>query len=380
MDVMTAATMESLVRQEDGPCVSAYLPTHRFGPETAQGPIVLKNLLQQARRELVATGLRGSMADDLLEGAVRLTGASEFWQHQDDGLAVFVAPGRTERFRLPVSVPELVVVADAFHVKPLWPVVSGDEVFYLLALSRNEVRLLRADRFRVGEVDLPETVPTSLAEALWFDDPEKQLQYHAAGRVGQGRPTALFHGHGSPDERDEAKLAAFLRAVDRGLRHLIDPAAPLVLAGVEEVVAVFRKVSDHQGVADDAIVGNPDEMKPDELHRRAVPIMADELRRTVEADAARFRGGGALALSEVPTVVSSALAGRVDTIFLPIGTQVWGQATEGGEIVVHGDRGPGDRDLLDLAAVTTWSAGGQVRAVGPEDVPGDGPVAALLRY
>jgi hypothetical protein len=380
MDLITAATMASLVGEDRRPCVSLYLPTARSGRETTQGPIRLKNLLQQARLELVDTGRAGREADALLTEAEDLVGGVDFWSHQDDGLAVFVAPDRTERFRLPVRVEELVVVADAFHVKPLWPVLRGEEAFFLLALSRNEVRLLRADRYGITDVDLPDEIPTSLAAALWFDDPERQLQSRAAGRVGQGRVTAQFHGHGASDERDDAKLGTFLRAVDRGVAQLLDPGDPLLLAGVDEVVGVYRRESDHGSLLDDAVLGNPDALGREELHRRALPIMQAEAERAVEADRDRYRSSGPRSAAAVTDVVPAALDGRIDTLFLPVGTQVWGRVAEDGTVSVHDARQPGDRDLLDLAAAATWTARGRVRVVGPEDVPGGGELAAILRY
>jgi hypothetical protein len=373
--------MEALLADNGWPRVSVYLPTHHLGRQTAQDPIRLGNLLKAARKELVAAGLRPPQADELLGDAAALVDAHTFWQYQEDGLAVFVAPGNTTTRRLPVSFDEMVVVADAFWVKPLWPLLSGNGLFYVLALSRNRVRLLWADRFRVGEVDLPEPIPGSLAEALWFDDPEKQLQHHAASTAGGGRVVAMFHGHGTPDELNEEKLAMFLRAVDGGLQHLLDPGAPLVLAGVEEVAAAFRRVSRHPSIVGEFIEGNPDRMSQQELHLRATDIIVPAFRRTIESDAAAFLAAGDRGVSTVAAAVAAATAGRVASLFLPLGLEVWGRVPLGGaELEVHELREPGDRDLLDLAAAATWSAGGTVHAVAAPEVPGAGPVAATLRY
>lgn len=381
MDIITAATIESLVRHDAERCVSVYMPTHRFGRETAQGPIRLANLLDRAGDELVAAGMRSPDADELLGRGRLLTERDMFWQHQEQGLAMFIAPERTWLFRLPVAFTELVVVTDAFHVKPLWPVVSGDDIFYLLALSRNRVRLLWADRFRVGEVDIPEIVPTSLAAALWFDDPERQLQHHSATRVGRGRVAVTFHGHGVPEEKGGEKLATFLHSVDGALRDLLDPDTPLILAGVAEISAVFRNLSGHPTIVKETIYGNPDELTAEELHEKATALMRPLLEETRRSDAAGFLAAGDLALTAVPDVVSAALMGRVAVLFLPIGIQTWGRVESNGlSIDVHDHRVPGDRDLLDLAGAQAWTAGGRVHAVVPGDVPGQGTVAARLRY
>ena len=159
--------LKELLRYK-GKCVSIYMPTHRAGAETQQDPIRLKNLLREAEAALIRTGLRSSRARELLEPAQELVEDHEFWQHQSDGLAIFLSPGLFRSYRLPLEFEESVFVAERFHVKPLLPLLTGDGRFYVLALSQNEVRLLQGTRFNVGEVDL-EDVPRSLAEALSYE-------------------------------------------------------------------------------------------------------------------------------------------------------------------------------------------------------------------
>lgn len=382
VDIITTATMNDLLGEGATPAVSVFLPTHRSGRETAQDPIRLKNLLDTARQDLEQSGIRPPEASALLEDAEVLIQEGTFWQYQEEGLAVFVNPAGTRTFRVPIEFPELVTVGDTFHTKPLWPVVTGgNEVFYLLALSRNLVRLLWVDRFRVGDIDLPDDIPRSLAEALWFEDPEKQLQHHGSGRTGQGRVTAAFHGHGVPEERGEARLEAFLRAVDQGVGHLIETQSPLVLAGVEEITGLYRKVSKHGNLLDDTIGGNPDLEEPRRLHEKALPVLEPLLRQTFEEDAAAFRGAGELATSDVGEATQAAHAGRVASLTVPVGIQVWGRIhADTHEVEIHDEWEPGDRDLLDAAASAAWLTGARIHAVAPDEIPGPGPLAAVLRY
>jgi hypothetical protein len=380
VDIITAPIMQSLVDQTAGPCVSVYLPTHRAGREIQQDPIQFRNLLDQAEEDLSATGMRRPQARNLLEPARQLTRRRPFWEHQEDGLAVFVAPDRIETYRLPVRFDPFVSVTDAFHVKPLWSVVAG-ELFYILAISRNHVRLWWSDRYQIGDIDLPADIPKSLAEALWFDDTERQLQHHATARAGGGRVIAEFHGHGTPDERDVAKLERFLRAIDDGIRALIDPAAPLVLAGVKDITARYRQLSRHAAILGDTVVGSPNSLSTQELRARAGDLVEPMRVKAAAADAASFLAAGAPGVATVRDVVPAAATGRVAALFLPIDVHIWGSYDPGNmAVAVHESREPGDRDLLDLAAAATWCSGGSVYATDPADIPGGGTVAALLRY
>jgi hypothetical protein len=380
VDLITADTMQSLLEPGAAPRVSIYLPTHRAGVDMAQDPIRLRKLLGEARSELVVAGTRGPEADALLEAARRLEHASTFWEGQGDGLALFVEPGRTRDFRLPGPVDELVVVADAYHVKPLWPLLAGSGAFHILALSRHRVRLLWADRYSVEPVDLPDDVPSDVEEAMRFADPEPQLQHRAVGRAGGGRVVAAFHGHGSGAERfGQVRTEAFLRAVDQGVRSLVDPTTPVLLAGVDELVATYRNLSRLHRLLDAHVSGNTDELSDGELHQRALAITEPISRQRMAADVASFGAAGNRAAVDMEPVVVAAMTGRIATLFLPARVQVWGTFDDG-RVSIHDERQPGDRDLLDLAGSAVWRLGGRLHVLEPDELPGPGPVAAILRY
>jgi hypothetical protein len=57
VDVIRTQDVEQLASPGASPRVSIFLPTHRTGPETAQDPIRLRNLLSQADEDLRALGL-----------------------------------------------------------------------------------------------------------------------------------------------------------------------------------------------------------------------------------------------------------------------------------------------------------------------------------
>ena len=51
MDILTRATVTALIDGAAAPSVSIYMPTHRAGNERAQDPLLLKNLVAEARSE-----------------------------------------------------------------------------------------------------------------------------------------------------------------------------------------------------------------------------------------------------------------------------------------------------------------------------------------
>ncbi|HLU31407.1 MAG TPA: hypothetical protein VK088_06565, partial [Acidimicrobiia bacterium] len=295
-----------------------------------------------------------------------------FWQHQEEGLAVFVAGDRTWTYRLPIAFEELVVVGRRLHVKPLLPFLASDGEFYVLALSHNEVRLLRGSRWKVSEVELAD-VPTSLQDALWYKQPEPVLQGHTTAVRG----SLTFHGHGLGEESADEDLKEFFRQVDSGARTVVpDDKKPVVLAGVDYLHPLYRAVSGLNVLAE-GIVGNPEELSAAELHRRAWPIVSAVFDRRREQAAERI--GAAGTSTSLDDVVMAAAQGRVETLFVPDREHRWGSFDRDALTVRKQDE-PNGTDLYDVAAVETWRNRGEVFVLPPEDVPGEGDVAAVLRY
>jgi hypothetical protein len=49
-------------------------------------------------------------------------------------------------------------------------------------------------------------------------------------------------------------------------------------------------------------------------------------------------------------------------------------------VEIHSERQPGDEDLLNVAAIHAMFNGAKVYAVESDEMPGGGPLAAVLRY
>src|SRR5450759_2963355 len=275
MDILTRTELEQLMRKEQQWCVSIYMPTHRTGAETQQDPIRLKNLLGEAEKHLSARGVRTRDVQIMLEPVSKFLQDSYFWQHQRDGMAIFLASNRVRRYRLPLNFEEFVVVMDHFHIKPLLPLFTGDGQFYILALSQNEVRLLNSTRYSVSEVDIGQVVG-SLDEAIPSDDHQVNLQLHTSGAAGgmTGDGSVTFHGQGGGSESAKNELLRYFRLVADGLTEFLqEDKVPLVLAAVEYLLPIYKEANTYPNLIDMVIKGNPELLSADELHKRAWDII-----------------------------------------------------------------------------------------------------------
>lgn len=385
MDTLSKHELGTLLQAQGGVCISLYAPTHPTGLETRQDPIRFRNLLRDTETQLLARRLRFPDVRRLLEPAYALLEDSYFWRHQSNGLALFLAPGLRRCYHLPIEFEERAIIAHHFHIRPLLPLVSGDERFYVLALSQQAVKVYEGTRRGLHEIEL-RNAPTNVADALQYDSFERHLSYRSAGPApaGAGRAAAVFYGRG--DEHDpKGQIASYFRQVDEGVRHLLQGScAPVVLAGVDYVLPIYRGVSKLPHLASEAVTGNPDDLDGIELRHQAWSVLQPYFQRKQEEAALQYRQ-----LAETPrasnhlkTIVQAAYHKRVAILFTAVGPAQWGQFDRetGAARLRRAKLRPGDEDLVNVAAVYALLNGGTVYAAEPAHMPCDTPLAALFRY
>ncbi len=383
MNALSMDELKSLVEKRSGPFVTISLPTQRAGVETRQNPIRFRKLLHSAEESLIAGGLKPVDTQLLLAPARKLLEDPLYWQHQDEGLAVYIAPGFLRHYKLPVKPDERVVVADRFHIKPILNMLSGERRFHILAISQNRVRLLKAHPGGAREVEF-KGVPASLDEAMKYDLTEKQLQFRTLTNTRPGKGDAVFYGLGAPSDLTKERILQYFHQIDNGLCRLLrDQRTPLVFAGVDYLFPMYREVNTYDGLMDRAISGNPDGMGPDELHKRAWAIVQPHFEKTrlEAADNYHKLAGTPRVSNKISQVAPAAHQGRVEVLFVQTGALAWGSyAPEVGAMHEYETHQPGSEDMLDFAAVHTLLNGGTVYALDGPQMPNGSSVAAVFRY
>lgn len=389
MDLFSKEQLTELAALNGEPCVSIYMPTFHVESELSQNPIRLKNLIKKARQELSDQDYRESEIESVLKPVQSLMERNSFWLDQSDGFAAFLTPEQSRFYRLPVDFEELVLTGKRFHLKPLFPLLAANNRFYVLALSKNKVRLFQGTHYSISEIESKE-IPESLVDALSKEEYQRSLQHHTANIAG-GRQDAVYHGHGvsSDDEphRPHDELVRFFHDIDDGVRQVLsDESAPMLLAGVEYYLPIYREVNRYGHLIDDSIVaGNPEYVKLKDLHGKAWEIMEPRFQEAQKISMARYHqldgNGRQLASDDIRELIPAAVFGRVDTLFVEIDAHRWGRYDEENNAVeLHEDRQSGDEDLLDLAAVHTLMHGGTVHALIRENMPADSSMAGTFRY
>jgi len=383
MDKFSTRDFCNLMEGKASPCISIYMPTYQFGEESPQNSVRLKNLLQQVENELADGWLRPADGRKMLQRARELISDSLFWEGCGRGLAMFLSPDHWVHFHLGIDFEEQTVVNRRFLLKPLIPLLNRSERFYILVLSQNNTRLFQASRSSIRQVET-DAIPSNMEKALNYSSADRGSQTHSAARGRFGKQAAVFHGQGGQPDSHKDDVTQYFRLVDQGVTKAIaNSERPLLLAGVDSVMPIYRRVSSYSNVVEAGLHGNFDKEPMWKLLEKAWSIMAPFFKAEYEKSTTRFREltGTAKACDEVEKIVPAAYDGRVDTLFVDELGHQWGTyANESRFIELHQEYNQGDDDLLDLAAVETLSNKGSVYAVNRELMPANKPMVALMRY
>ncbi|MBD3427101.1 MAG: hypothetical protein GF409_07735 [Candidatus Omnitrophica bacterium] len=383
MDLFTREDLNALIDENDYPCISIYMPAVVKGREVRKNPILFKNLVEEAEKEASR-----EKYPQLYETAHRLQEDTFFWGHQEKGMAAFLSPGIFKYYRLPVEFPQEVVVTDRFHVKPLLEMFMETGEFYILAFSANQVRFFRGTRFSVDEINI-ESMPKDMGTALRFDVPQKSIEFHtrtSPSKGGAQRP-AVFHGQGvAGDKREHKKnILRYLHKIDDALKGFLrDSKAPLVLAGVEYLLPLYREANSYNFLLEEGIKGNPERIKPEQLHREAWNIVEPHFKQKRLEDTEKFQmmagKESPLASTDHKTIVQQAYRGKVGTLFVAVGRHKWGRYDpEHDSFRLDSPKKNDSEDLLELAAIYAIRHGGKVYALEAGEMPAHCDVAGILR-
>jgi hypothetical protein len=193
----------------------------------------------------------------------------------------------------------------------------------------------------------------------------------------------MFGTSGDTEARDEYIVHFFVeldRAVVNALRGATEPLIP---AGVDHELAMYRRINTYPHLVEPGISGAPDGLEGGEMHRRALELLdrrATEMGTEVPADFDKRVGTGH-ASTHLQEIITAAWEGRISHLFFQSNAIYMGTFDPVRHRVKHTDN-PVDspRDLIDSAAEQTILHGGMAKILPASAMPNGVPVCALMRY
>lgn len=341
------------------PALSILLPTHRTSPDNKQDPILVKNLVDEAKARLSEE----YSARELEPLAARLDAlvAEIDYTYALDGLALFVSHDFAKKYYLPFSVPSRVVIDQTFATRDLVYGMHREQRYWVILLSQQATRLF------AGTGDTLEEVT------------DKHFPMEMTG-PGATAPTPYHADSAYVDDRHRR----FFQQVDSALTEYKEDALPIVVGGVIRQISFFQEVSQYTSRIAGTLTGNFDKAASHDIAGPAWEIMQtvrqaqrtnalQEMEQALSAGLVVFTieevwqlaqaGRGKLLLVEknyhVPAILNK--DGRFETV-----------AEVGGTFVMD--------DAVDEIIEAVLAKGGEVAFVDDGALAEQRHIALILRY
>ena len=266
----TEADIETLQAFQKPRCLSIYSPY--IMPSSPNNPnrIQLKNLLKEARQLLASEGLSGREIAATLQPAEKLLDGDEFRVNHRHSLALFIHPDFFVYYRLPAEdTTPSIRIDNGFNVQPIIELISTNPTYYVLLLNHNNVQLLKGDCYYIEPMELP-GLPVNMEQELNIDEYPNESQTHSIAPASRGKGSEAFHGQYNEAQVNKDMLIKFFRRIDHKLRHALkDTTIPLVIAGVDYLLPLYRQVSTYSNLLVGEIQGSLEHATLDEVRQQA---------------------------------------------------------------------------------------------------------------
>jgi len=387
--LLTKEIFTELANHKADCCITIYLDAHVAGVEVNEGfdPVNFKNQLQEAGKMLASKGYSEEQMKKLLTPGFELLQNEDFWKEMASGFAVFIADGFFKYIRMPLPpIKEALVMENSFYVTPLIPLMTSKEYFYLLVISKQSAKLFRADAWGMERVKV-EGLPQSVDQVKRLSDLDATT--FRSGSSGSRAPVysqeGSYHGAGGGNPEDKDNLLVYFEAVDDVLWKEVfnKENAPLLLAGVEYEIPIYRSACDYHNVWPEALTGSREHQETQSLYQDAKALMQPYFEERLNKALNLYMNNSANAKTSsiAADVIPATYYAQVSHLFVTKGEHIWGTFDEmQNQLIFHDSPEEGGEDLLDQAVVKTLANGGEVFLLDKDRMPAETQVAALMRY
>lgn len=385
---MNRKDLKFLNSQQIYPSVSIFARTHRAMPEREKDPIVIKNLVAEAKERLLKE-FPARDVQDVLDNIDFLVKSIDYAK-STDGLAIFVNKHVKQMFSLPLPLKNRVIIADTFETRDILGELERLPRYWVLVLSEKPTRLFYGLADELTEIIEPEVDTLGISRdgfPLDYTKPKiEEYEFHQGGTQGGAQGSMVGRASHLDSKYLDDHKKTFFKKVDKLLARFItaDPHA-LFVVGVDKNCALFDAVTVHQVAA--KILGDFAERSNKELVAAVNKTVHDNLdkkqaKKIKEFEEAINKGHHAFGLEQVWRMAHN---GRVQELLVEEGYHVPGKINpENSEnLVIYDKQGmPGvSDDLVNLLIHMVMEKGdGRITICKKDSLKNYEQIAAILRY
>jgi hypothetical protein len=299
---------------------SLYFPLDPAGVDQRAKKLQLKNAINRLKAGLTARDWPHQKSEQLATSLELLEHHESFLSQASAGLAVLVPAGQPEALKvlaLDFRPEESLTLGEHYSIAPLLRLFGSSLPRTVLALADGGLRMMRGTAQYLESVALPESFPQNRDEVMKFEQASglegKDSTQH---RVGSGMS---YHGEGPKETVDLEISKRYYRDIGQALTEILSEHETVLLAGVHEQIALFRKVNPELPLLFSELAGNFESQPLEQLQAKAQTILGDVERSENLMAVAQTKEMGCEWWSTDPRLAQEAAqASRVHLLFVNV--------------------------------------------------------------
>lgn len=313
--------VQLLQKSKGSICISIILPTHRLSPERRVDNLELKRSINAAK-QLLQYKYSVSNIQSLLDAMDEMYQNVDF-NHNSDGLGIYISPTVNLAVQFPFPVEEKVMVGDSFEIRDLLYKANYSVPYLAIMLARKEIRLYNGIWDELTEV-VNENFPKAYEEEYLYNPPSRGTPFtgHTTVRNFEKEKSSL----------EEIRYKEFYHKADELLNQYVTPGLPIILLGVEKDIAWYEKVSAHSKNIISKIEGNYEYSNEKQLADTSWPAMFEYLQneRNLLIKKMQEKIGEQLVISGIQQVWQATKDGKAFKLLVEKDFRKSGFITDGG--------------------------------------------------
>lgn len=386
MNFLTQLDLKDMAKEYKDFCVSIVMDTEKTITANLKNQQRFEALIKKSHNKLLKTKLSEEKIRKILIHASDLLSNDSFWHDGFDGLAVYSIKDSFEAYKLPFKPKETTTVSHFPYLLPLLFGFNDNYPFHVLVVDEGEIRLFKAGKFEIEEIELnlSYTNEKDYFNRTFQVEEIPGYRSEVAGGRTKGNEYIIYHGHGNAKDDNKIRAKEFFQSTKEELeRKLSFSKYPLILAGHNFLIDIFRKANPKITTEEMSITLNPGPINIGFLHSQAMIVIEKLQKREYEHEKIKYCDaiGTSLTSTQPKEIFEDGKNGRIETLFVNIEIEHFGILDEKNNLLtVNLTNNEDDESLTNLACIIALQTDATVLTLNIDQMPENVPFCALYRY
>jgi hypothetical protein len=300
-DKLLGEDLLTLQKQQGHICISIILPTHRLFSERKVDKFEMEKAVENAT-QLLGSKYNTKDTKPLISTLQEMAKSIDY-DHNLDGVGLYVSDQVNMMVKFPFAVKEKIVVDNNFEIRDMLYKTNLSQPYYTFMLSEKKVRLFE------GCLDQLTEIRGKHFPYEFYDDYEYNTPSRGSSNIGNPQMRSFEHDKST---MEAIRLKDYFRNADEYLGDYMVENIPLIISGTDKDISWFESVTAFNKQIVGKISGSYDNTNLSDYGKKCWTSFETYLKSKVDELITQYRDkvGSGLAVSGIQEIWTAALEGR----------------------------------------------------------------------